>query len=132
MSLRISAKVFHVVLNAPDYDTKLHTYRAMLESFEHKKFDLIVGQVERAPTTGSLHFDLFIKLKRATQGRWVRQWLKWTKGCRIIPMTFGTERDICKYALKDPTRFDGPWIITHDGTFMMQEYVRDDDVIREE
>lgn len=95
---------WHLTKNGVDESTEgIEAFNALCKLY-CKKY---VWQIERAPTTDSLHYQARISLKiKARKGR-VRRIFK---GCHISPeMNSSSDGAGEFYATKDETRVQGPW-----------------------
>ena len=73
---------------------------------EAKRIAYGIGQIERCPTTGRLHFQFYIQAHRTQALSWVRKYIAdrahWEQAR-------GNVQQCIDYCSKDDTRVAGPW-----------------------
>nr|WCB70603.1 Rep [Cressdnaviricota sp.] len=81
----------------------------------HKAFTRIakkfVYQLERAPTTGNLHFQCYVSLRKKTRSGKLGKTLSslGVKGATCLPASDNGKEALSLYAMKTDTREAGPW-----------------------
>jgi len=88
-----------------NYDQIIETIGDGIEGFGHG-FRYVVGQLEICPDTGRIHLQGYIELTRQQRLSWLKK--NFSDTAHYEPR-YGTPEEAREYAMKDDTRYEGPW-----------------------
>lgn len=77
-------------------------------TFDEEKMHMLCGQIEKCPSTGRLHWQLFIKYKNPTRLSAVKKHFG-IPSIHLAPKTFGKDEDMAKYCSKSETSIPGTY-----------------------
>jgi len=117
----------YTVFVKPDYDpANTDEYFESIERVFGDRISFLAGQLERAPGTGRLHFQLYIEWHRSVRGGYFGANHEASKGCHYEPRE-GSPQQAKDYCQKTETRVHGPYQIvchckyTHNKSYICYE-----------